>query len=133
MSTTGGGTFFNVPQDFQAILDEKGRVDFQKVSDFLDFDKKEIAQAAKIPRSKVKFGARMPGELKKRMLEWARLLSLVAYVFQGDAAKTGTWFSTATEFLGGFAPRDYIQFGRADKLEQIIVHAIEEDRPLRTT
>jgi hypothetical protein len=128
MPSLSGPFATGVPENFPAILDDKGNVDPGKITGFLNFGKRDVAQAAQIPTSKVRWDARMPADLRQRLLMWARLLALVAEFFNGDAEKTATWFQTKSDYLGGWEPRDYIRFGRAAKLEQIIRHALAENQ-----
>src|SRR5574341_960715 len=91
-----------------------------EVAKVLDFKKKEVAAAARVPNNFSYHQDRLPPELQQRALEWARVLDLVASCFGGNAEQTAQWFRTPNYMLGGTEPRDMIRFGRASKLIQLI-------------
>ena len=55
--------------------------------------------------------------------------AMVLKHFDGDARKTAWWFRTASEFMGGLAPRDYIRLKRTEMLGRIVKSAIDGNIP----
>ena len=53
---------------------------------------------------------------------------LVADFFNGDMAKTRTWFDTPSYQMGGISPNTLIEFGRGEKLAEMIEYLVEEGR-----
>jgi hypothetical protein len=116
--------FSNVPK--QDYLSFKGQPN--RIAEFLDFKKDDIAKATGVPLSSIRYDEKMPTELRDRLREWDTLLNLVAEHFKGDKEKTALWFTTLNPLLGNIAPRDMIRFGRYKKLFKFVLNAISENR-----
>lgn len=128
MSALSHGIFSNIPEkDFLSLLD-KGEARASKVIDFVGFKKGDVAKAAGVPPSSVRYDERMPQILKDKLREWANLFNLVAQFFGGDPIKTALWFKTANPMLGDISPRDMIRFGRYQKLLKFILDALSENQ-----
>ena len=113
-----------------AIWDKSSNdVNGPEVLKMLNLTRAEAADAAGIPKRSVKSGSPFPPELQQRARQWATMLELVAGFFQGDVGKTVLWFKTENPLLGGFTPREMIQFGRAKKLREIIEDALSRNLP----
>lgn len=122
--------FQTVPkEDYLSLFEKKkGVTHSNRVVNFLEFQKKDVAKAAGIPVVSIRYDEKMPAELRERLREWATLLNLVAEHFQGDTQKTTLWFTTPNPLLGNVTPRDMIRFGRFKKLFAFVLNAIAENR-----
>jgi uncharacterized protein (DUF2384 family) len=124
---TGPALFNTVPEEDHLALFRDGNTDYQKVVTLLNFKKKDVARASKVPRGSVRYDSpRMPKELEERIKEWATALSMVAQFFK-DEQKTIRWFWTPNSLLGDMTPRDMIRIGRAKKLLKFISNALSEN------
>lgn len=127
MSLQQPSLFRTVPNDFLNLFPE-GVVDGQKVIDFLNYKKNDVAVAANVPLNSIRYEPnRMPSELKERLQEWATALNLVEGFFK-DSQKTILWFSIPNPLLGGMSPRDMIRVGRFKKLLNFIQTALDENQ-----
>ena len=99
----------------------------RKVFDFLDLKKPDLAKVAGVSTQSVRFDHKMPREVLERLNEIANICGLVAQFFAGDVNKTALWFQTKNSLLGDVSPRDMIRYGRAAKLRQFIIAALEEN------
>ncbi len=107
------------------IWEDLGRkANLQAVAEMLEFDRRDVAQAARLPRNSVNLQTQMPPEIERHAVEWAILLDLVGKFFQGDAKKTALWFRIPNPMLGGVEPRVMILLGRSRKLQEAIQNAI---------
>lgn len=114
-------------QDYLSLFDgEKPKC--QEVMKFIEFQKQDVARAAGVPLTSVRWDDRMPTEVKERFREWANLLNLVAEFFEGDVRKTLLWFTLPNPMLGNIPPRDMIRFGRYKRLSKFIANALSENR-----
>lgn len=111
------------------FLNARGEVENpQGLADFLGFDKKALAGAAGLPRNSVNLSQDIPIELSRLFKSWAVLLRLVAHFFEGNLDKTAMWFNTPNYLLGGLEPREYLVYGREQKLREIIQNTFWENR-----
>jgi hypothetical protein len=104
----------------------------RKVTEFLNFDKRDVARVAKVAPSSVRFDQKMPADVLARLEEIANICGLVADYFDGDAAKTALWFRTKNPLLGEISPRDMIRFGRYERLRRFVMEALEQPLVLPT-
>ncbi len=124
MPTLSSEIFSTVPkEDYLSFQDKPNRI-----AEFLEFKKEDIAKATGVSLSSVRYDEKMPSELRERIREWATLLNLVAEHFHGDGKKTALWFTTLNPLLGNVTPRDMIRFGRYRKLFKFVVTAIAENK-----
>ena len=121
--------FATVPKRDYLSFFEDEKPKYNRIVDFLEFKKEDIAKATEVPLSSVRYDNKIPQELHERIREWAILLNLVAGHFKGDANKTALWFTIPNPLLGNITPRDMIRFGRYKKLFQFIINAVAENRP----
>ncbi len=130
MSSAAQTIFNSIPdQDYLGIRPPGGDWDTGKVLDLLDFRKRDVAAAARVPLNSVRFDQQMPKLVKEHLEKWEVALQLVGKHFRGDAEKTALWFKTPNYMLGGIAPRDMIRFGRFKKLLELIQSSLEENAP----
>lgn len=122
--SSNSALFETVPEDHMSVYD-----DYSKVVSLLEFDKKDVARAARVPVNSVRYDEKIPLDLRNHLNEWAVLLNMVARFFKGDAKKTVLWFTIPNPLLGNYQPRDMIRFGRYKKLRTFIWNAIQENMP----
>jgi uncharacterized protein (DUF2384 family) len=123
MTTLNKDLFATIPAKDYLALSKGAHTNYQSVVRFLEFKKEDVSQATGVPLSSVRYDAKIPTELRGRVIEWANLLNLVAEHFQGDARKTAVWFAMPNPLLGNVAPRNMIRVGRYKKLLKFIVNA----------
>ena len=97
------------------------------VADFLDLDKRDVANVASVAPASVRFDDKIPKAVLDCLQEIANVCDLVAHIFGGDARKTALWFKTRNPLLGNISPRDMIRFGRHERLQRFILDAIAEN------
>lgn len=120
--------FNSVPdKDMGKFFLAGGEVNGEKVVKFLKYKKEDVSVASGVPMTSVRYDAKMPSELKERMVEWATAINLVANHF-GDLDKTMLWFQVSNPLLGGLSPRDMIRVGRFKKLMKFIQTALDENQ-----
>mgnify|MGYP003395635187 CR=1 FL=1 len=119
--------FNTVPDKDIGKFFKNGEVDGQKVVEFLNYKKADVAVASGIPMASVRYDAKMPVDLKERMIEWATAINLVGSHFN-DTNKTMLWFQVPNPLLGSLAPRDLIRVGRFKKLLKFIQTALDENK-----
>ncbi len=128
MTTAIPEIFSNVAkQDYLHLFDD-GRPKYQEIMRVFEFQKQDVAKAAGVATSSVRWDDHVPTEVRERFREWANLMNLVAEFFSGDAKKTVLWFTLPNPSLGNIAPRDMIRFGRSKRLMKFIVNALAENR-----
>ena len=130
MSTQHNPLYANVhhtdPLQFWA---NHGALDFNRVTDFLDFDTNALSKIGGVSKESVRLDRRIPKALKDRLEQIANICSLVAEYFEGDAQKTALWFRTTNPMLGNVSPRDMIRLGRYKRLLSFIVDSRAENEP----
>ena len=75
-------------------------------------------------RSTVRYDDCVPEQVRVRLEEIAATINLVAKQFDGDAAKTASWFKARNPLLGDVSPRDMIRLGRYERLRRFIIQAM---------
>ena len=118
--------FNTIPEKDICGLYDKCGVNFKKVIEIINFKNEDVSTATDLPKTSVRFDAKMPNELKERLTEWAIAINLVATYFK-DVTKTIVWLRTPNPMLGGISPRDMIRLGRFKKLMKYIQSAINEN------
>lgn len=126
--TQANALFQNVPGKDAFHFFKGAEPNCPKVLEVLDFKKEDVAEAADVPLSSVRYDDKMPAELMERMREWALALALVGEFFD-DFDKTTLWFRVPNPLLGGIAPRDMIRVGRFKKLLKFIQTALDQNPP----
>lgn len=122
--------FDSIPTDgkYLSMFFHHNRPDYDKIIQTLDFTKKDIAAAARVPMEAVRNDSRGSKEFQNRLKEWAVLLALVAEYFSGNAQKIELWFRMPNPLLGNISPRDMIRFGRFKKLHKFIQNALHSNK-----
>ena len=72
-------------------------------------------------RSAVRYDGQIQDQVRVRLEEIAATINLVAKQFDGDAAKTASWFKARNPLLGDVSPRDMIRLGRYRRLHRFII------------
>ena len=96
----------------------------EKVVDFLEFKKIDVAKIAGVSLTSVRFDQKIPKQVRDRLMEIATLCELVAQYFREDVAKTTLWFKTTNPLFGNISPREMIRLGRYDKLHRVVMDAL---------
>lgn len=126
MNTSHSSLFRSVPEKDHFQFFEKGEPDGKKVAEFLKYKKEDVSVAANVPVSSVRYDAKMPSDLRERLVEWATAINLVGSHFN-EVNKTMLWFQISNPQLGGMSPRDMIRVGRFKKLLKFIQTALDEN------
>ena len=119
--------FQTVPNDYLGYTDSKE--DVKKVVKFLDLHRNEVSKATGQQKDTIRYDAKMPHELQKRLEEIGNIINLTASFFHGDMNKTLIWFKTKNPLLGDLSPREMICYGRYDKLRKFILNALAGIKP----
>ncbi len=104
----------------------KQGLEYGRVSNFLELNKKDLSKVAGVSAQSVRFDHKIPNDLKERLEQIANICNLVAEFFDGDTEKTALWFWTSNPMLGDLSPRDMIRYGRFKRLQKFILDAREE-------
>lgn len=107
---------FGIGQSFQA----------DRVRDFLDLKKADIARVADVSLKSVRFDSAIPAAVRERLEEIGSTCNMVAQAFDGDIGKTALWFKAKNPLLGDISPRDMVRLGRFDRLRRFILGAMAE-------
>lgn len=119
--------FDTVPRGDPLRFGQGGHFQPEKVRDFLQLKKGDVAKLANVSVKSVRYDANIPGPVRERFVEIATTCNMVAEVFGGDADKTATWFRTKNPMLGDISPRDMIRLRRYDRLRRFVVGAIADN------
>ncbi len=121
-------TLFNtVPEKDYGGFFQSGEVDSNKVIQYLNYKKKDVAEATGIPQVNIRYEPKkIPPLLLTHIKEWAVAINLVAGFFN-DVEKTALWFQIRNPLLGGVSPRGMIRMGRFNKLSKFIQTALDEN------
>ena len=76
-------------------------------------------------RSAARYDNYVPEQARVRLEEIAATINLVAQQFDGDAAKTASWFKARNPLLGDVSPCDMIRLGRYQRLRSFIMQAMK--------
>jgi len=125
-STVESPLFGNVADDIMNFF-ENGQINTKKVIDALNFSKKDVASAAQLSLSSIRYDNRIPAELIQRANEWAAAINLVANHFK-DFDKTLLWFKLPNPLLGDVSPATMIKYGRYKKLISFIISSLEGNK-----
>jgi hypothetical protein len=112
--------FSTVPSALPLLWTEEGKVRSEEVAKVLDFSSGDFARAAQLPSKGFSLKAELPKDVEHRVREWVAVIEEVGRFFEGDVRKTALWFRIPNPLLGNIEPRLMIQYGRAQKLLQIV-------------
>ena len=119
--------FANVPKSNYLSLFDNEKLNYEKVIDYLEFKKAELAKITGVPITSIRYDWRIPKEVQERCMQWAVALELVAQFFK-DANKAVLWFKIPNPMLGNVTPRDMIRVGRFKKLFSIIQNSLNDNK-----
>lgn len=112
-------------KDYLGFIENK-ELNYRKVADFLDFDRKDLSRMTSLSVGSVRFDSKIPGPLAQRLEEIANIANRIARVFDGDAQKSALWFRTSNPMLGEISPRDMLRMGRYKRLVKFINESLKE-------
>lgn len=121
--------FANVPKGDLFGIKANNHFNYKIAADFLGLNKKEVAKAAGISQSSVRYDERMPTDLKDFFLELISVLSVVSSNLEDDKERTRLWFSLPNPMLGGLSPVQMILIGKHKKLMKFIERSISGEMP----
>ena len=113
--------------DYLGFMEDK-ELNYKKVADFLDFDRKDLSRMTSLSVGSVRFDSKIPAPLAQRLEEIANIANRITSVFDGDANKSALWFRTPNPMLGEIAPRDMLRMGRYKRLVKFINESLKEPR-----
>jgi hypothetical protein len=122
-SIAGFGLFDTVPEDILQFGHGQG-FDAKKAAQFLSLKKSDVGRISAVSETSVRYDNHIPEQVRVRLEEIAATINLVAKQFDGDAAKTASWFKARNPLLGDVSPRDMIRLGRYERLRRFIIQAM---------
>ena len=96
----------------------------QRVARFLGLSKTDLAQLTGIAVASVRFDAKIPRNLRERLMDFAAICELVAQAFEGNTTKTALWFITPNPQLNNVSPRELLRGGERDTLQRLVIEAM---------
>ena len=123
------GIFSNIPRDDLFGLKGQAGFDYKKTAKFLGLKKRQVAKAAGISESSVRYDDRMPTDLIDFFKELISVLAVVSKQFEGNKEETLLWFNMPNPLLGGVAPIHMIVLGKHKKLMKFIQRSLEGEMP----
>jgi hypothetical protein len=127
MTVVSSALFGTVPRHDYLHFWPNQKFDPQRVTQFLDLTKGDVAKVADVATSSVRFDKKIPKDVMDRLTEIAIVCGLVAQFFDGDVVRTALWFKTKNPLLGNISPRDMIRYGRYEKLQRFVMEALEKN------
>lgn len=121
--------FSNIPQGDLFGIKTAGSFDYQEAARFLGMNKREVAKAAGVAESSVRYDERMPTGLKDFFMELISVLSVVSSQLEQDKEKTLLWFNMPNPMLGGVSPLQLILIGKHKKLMKFIQRSMSGESP----
>jgi hypothetical protein len=121
----GFSLFDTVPDDLLQF-GHGDAFDAKRVPDMLGFKKEDVSRLASVSVKSVRYDDAIPEQVRERLEEIASTINMVAKAFDGDVAKTTTWFRARNPMLGDVSPRDMIRLGRYERLRKFIINAMME-------
>ena len=101
------------------LFDKKGVVKVDKVMDFMNISRAELASAFGLTADQLR-PERIASRTKEVIGELAGAIEYVADIFKGDEAKTRKWFNLPNVHFGGSAPKKIILTGRFHRIKNFI-------------
>lgn len=106
------------------FFDTNGDVRLEKVQEFLDISRKEMAQIFGVSPDALR-DERISKNTKERLGELAGALEFVAEIFKRDINKTKFWLKTPNPNFGGASPKQLIVNGRYQYVLKFILASKE--------
>jgi hypothetical protein len=116
--------FATVPARDYLQFWQSGLFQPQRVARFLGLSKADLAQLAGVAVASVRFDAKVPRNLRERLMDFAATCELVAEAFAGNTTKTALWFTTPNPQLNNCSPCDLLRRGERDTLQRLVIEAI---------
>lgn len=104
---------------YLGLFDKKGTVKVDKVLDFMDISRTELAAAFGLTGDQLR-PERMASKTKDTITELAGAIEYVAGIFKGNEEKTRKWFNIPNVHFGGSAPKKIILTGRFHRIKSFI-------------
>jgi len=101
------------------LFDNKGIVQVNKVTDFMEISKAELATAFGLTSDQLR-PERIGSKTKEIIAELAGAIEYVAVIFKGNEEKTRRWFNVPNVHFGGSAPKKIILNGRFHRIKSFI-------------
>ena len=111
-------TGFNIKTPI-GLFDKKGAVKINKVMDFMDISRSELAVAFGLTGDQLR-PERIAARTKEVIGELAGAIEHVANTFSGNEEKTRKWFNLPNVHFGGSAPKKIILAGRFRRVKSFI-------------
>lgn len=121
--------FSTVPRDEWGFLSQKGEINYKKVVNTFGLSNIEVAKAANIKPSSVRYNNKVPKNLVKLIEELISIFSVVSNQFDNDKEKTILWFKAVNPLLGGVSPLQMIILGKSKRLMEFIDAAVNGELP----
>lgn len=121
--------FSNIPEGDLFGIKSNNHFNYQEAAKFLGMNKKEVAKAAGLSESSIRYDERMPTDLKDFFMELISVLSIVSSQLKQDKEKTRLWFNMPNPMLGGVSPLQMILLGKHKKLMKFIQRSINGEMP----
>ena len=119
-----GGFMGSVQQPLEikthlGLFDKKGIVKVDKVLDFMDASRTELASVFDLTGDQLR-PERIASKTKDTIAELAGAIEYVADIFKGNEEKTRKWFNISNVHFGGSATKKIILNGRFHRIKSFI-------------
>ena len=104
---------------YLGLFDKKGTVKVDKVLDFMDISRTDLASAFSLTEDQLR-PKRIATKTKNTIAELAGAIEYVAGIFKGNEEKTRKWFNIPNVHFGGSAPKKIILTGRFYRVKNFI-------------
>lgn len=101
------------------LFDKAGRVKVDKVMNFMEISRVELASAFGLTGDQLR-PDRIAPRTKEIIGELAGTIEYVAGAFSGNQEKTRKWFNLPNSHFGGSAPKKIILIGRFHRVKNFI-------------
>ena len=101
------------------LFDKKGTVKIDKITDFMEISRAELAAAFGLTGDQLR-PDRIAPRTKEIIGELAGTIEYVADTFSGNHDKTRKWFNLPNVHFGGSAPKKIILEGRFHRIRNFI-------------
>ncbi len=109
---------FNISTSI-GLFDKKGNVKIDKVLNFMDISRAELAGAFGLTGDQLR-PDRTANRTKEVIAELAGSIEYVADIFSGNEEKTRKWFNLPNIHFGGSTPKKIIMNGRFRRVKSFI-------------